>query len=199
MRILLIGASGTIGGAVRAELSLRHEVVAAGRDGADIRVDIASPESIADMYRAAGKVDAVVNAAGAAYFGPLAGMTPENNDLSIQSKLRGQINLVLLGLEHVNDGGSFTLITGVTMDDPIAGGASAAMACGAIRAFVQAAACEMPRGIRINNVSPTVVAESIGVYGPYFPGFRSVPAADVALAFRKSVEGVQTGQTYTVY
>lgn len=199
MRILLIGASGTIGSAVREEFGARHEVITAGRKGADVIVDITSPESITAMYQEVGNVDAVVSTAGSTYFGPLTELTPENNELSIESKLKGQVNLVLLGHAYVNDHGSFTLTTGIIMDDPIVGGVSSAMVGGAIKAFVTAAAIEMPRGIRINNVSPNVVAESIGTYGPYFPGFDPVPASKVALAFRKSVEGAQTGQTYTVY
>ncbi len=184
MRILIIGATGTIGSAVRSELASRHEIITAGRNRADIFVDITSSESITTMYQAVGKVDE---------------LTPENNEIAIQSKLKGQINLVLLGLNHVNDQGSFTLTTGIIMDDPIVGGVSSAMAGGAIRGFVQSAAIEMPRGIRINNVSPNVLVESMKKYGPYFPGFEPVPASRVAQAFRKSVEGAQTGQTYTVY
>ncbi|RIX50102.1 short chain dehydrogenase [Paenibacillus nanensis] len=199
MKILLVGASGVLGKAVREELSPRHEIVTAGRNGADVTVDMASVESISAMYQAVGKVDAVISTAGSTYFGPLEELTPENNEISIQSKLKGQVNLVLLGLDHVRDRGSFTLTTGVIMDDPIAGGVSSAMAGGAIQAFVRSAAYEMPRGIRINNVSPGVLIESIAKYGPYFPGFVPVPAGKAAQAFRKSVEGIQTGQTFTVY
>lgn len=199
MRILLIGASGTIGSAVRKELEARHEVISAGRNGADVKVDITSTDSIEAMYQTVGKVDAVISATGSTYFGSLLKLTPENNDISIQGKLKGQINLVLLGLNHVHDQGSFTLTTGIIMDDPIVGGASSAMAGGAIRAFVKAAAIEMPRGIRINNVSPTVLEEALQTYGDYFPGYEPVPASRVAQAYRKSVEGAQTGQTFTVY
>ncbi|CAM3627608.1 short chain dehydrogenase [Brevibacillus invocatus] len=199
MRILLIGASGTIGSAVRKELEARHEVISAGRNGADVKVDITSTDSIEAMYQTVGKVDAVISATGSTYFGSLLKLTPENNDISIQGKLKGQINLVLLGLNHVHDQGSFTLTTGIIMDDPIVGGASSAMAGGAIRAFVKAAAIEMPRGIRINNVSPTVLEEAMQTYGDYFPGYEPVPASRVAQAYRKSVEGAQTGQTFTVY
>lgn len=199
MRVLLIGASGTIGSAVRKELEARHEVISAGRNGADVTVDITSTDSIEAMYQTVGKVDAVISATGSTYFGSLLELTPENNEISIQSKLKGQINLVLLGLNHVNDQGSFTLTTGIIMDDPIEGGASSAMAGGAIRAFVKAAAIEMPRGIRINNVSPTVLEEAMQTYGDYFPGYEPVPASRVAQAYRKSVEGAQTGQTFTVY
>ncbi|MGC5326911.1 short chain dehydrogenase [Brevibacillus sp. SYSU BS000544] len=199
MKILLLGANGTIGSAIQNELQSNNEIISAGRSGADIAVDITSPESIKAMYQTVGKVDAVISTPGQVFFGPLSELTPENNEIAIQSKLKGQVNLVLLGMDHVNDGGSFTLTTGITMDDPIKGGASAAMACGAIRAFVQAAAIEMPRGIRINNVSPNVLVESFEKYRPYFPGFEPVPASRVALAYRKSVEGAQTGQTYKVY
>ncbi|MBE9913065.1 short chain dehydrogenase [Paenibacillus donghaensis] len=199
MKILVVGANGTLGSAVRTELAAGHEVVSAGRSGGDVTVDITSVESIKAMYQKVGKVDAVVCAAGEAYFGPLAELTPDDNEIAVQSKLKGQINLVLLGVEHVNDGGSFTLTTGIIMDDPIIGGISSAMAGGAVRAFVQAAAIELPRGIRINNVSPNVLEESMDSYGPFFPGFVPVPAARAAKAYRKSVEGAQTGQTYTVY
>lgn len=199
MRVLLIGASGTIGSAVHKELEARHEVISAGRNGADVTVDITSTSSIEAMYQTVGNVDAVISATGSTYFGSLLELTPDNNEVSIQSKLKGQINLVLLGLNHVNDQGSFTLTTGIIMDDPIVGGASSAMAGGAIRAFVKAAAIEMPRGIRINNVSPAILAESMQTYGDYFPGYEPVPAYRVAQAYRKSVEGAQTGQTFTVY
>jgi len=141
----------------------------------------------------------VINVSGATYFGPLEVMTPADNDISIESKLKGQINLVLLGLDSVNDRGSFTLTTRIIMDDPIVTGASAAMANGGIRAFVKSAAIEMPRSIRINNVSPNVLEEWINKYGSYFPGFEPVSASRVALAYQKSVEGGQTGQTFKVY
>ncbi|BFH69063.1 short chain dehydrogenase [Paenibacillus dendritiformis] len=199
MKILIVGASGTIGRAVAAELEARHDIIRAGRRGPDVQVDITDTDSILAMYKATGEVDAVVSAAGSAYFGPLADMTPEQNELSIGSKLKGQVNLVLLGHPYVRDRGSFTLTTGIMMDDPILQGASAALANGGVQAFVKAAAIEMPRGIRINSVSPNVLQESMDVYGAFFPGFDPVPARRVALAYRKSAEGAQTGQSYEVY
>lgn len=199
MRILLIGATGTIGSAVYKELAPRHEIVTAGRRRADVPVDLTLPESIEAMYRSVGNVDAVISTPGDAFFGPLRELTPEMNEIALQSKLKGQVNLILLGHSFVNDHGSFTLTTGVLMDHPIPGGVSAAMASGAVKAFVQAAAMEMPRGIRINNVSPNVLEESMDKYGPYFPRVVPVPGSKVAMAYRMSVEGAQTGETYTVY
>jgi hypothetical protein len=105
---------------------------------------------------------------------------------------------VLLGREHVAEGGSFTLTTGVLAEDPIRGGSSASMVNGALEAFVLAASIEMPRRQRINAVSPGLLTESVEAYGPSFPGFEPVPGARAALAFAKSVEGARTGQVFRV-
>ncbi|MFD1361860.1 short chain dehydrogenase [Lentibacillus salinarum] len=199
MRILVVGASGTIGQRITEGIASNHEVLRAGRNGADVSVDLTSPKSIAGMYEKVGYVDAVVNASGGANFKAVPELTPELNEKGIESKLKGQVNLVLLGQEYVNDGGSFTLTTGVMMDDPIPMGASAAMANGGVKAFVKASSIEMPRGIRINSVSPNIVKESWERIGHLFAGFNPVPAERVARAYIKSVEGAQTGQNYNVY
>lgn len=199
MKILMIGATGTIGKEVTKLLEQDHEIIRAGRNGADISVDITSPDSIKNMYEQIGKVDAVVNASGGAAFSPLTELTPDKNEKGIISKLKGQVNLVLLGLDHVTENGSFTLTTGIMMDDPILQGASAAMANGGVMAFVKSTAIEMPKGIRINSVSPNAVQESWERLHDYFPGFEAVPASRVALAYKKSVCGGQTGQNYEVY
>ena len=113
-------------------------------------------------------------------------------------KLAGQINLVLHGLRHVRDNGSFTLISGVLAREPIATGTIASAVNGGLEAFVIAAAAELPRGLRINAISPSVVEESLDTYGDFFPGFTPVPVADVARAFVKSVEGIGTGRVYAL-
>ena len=110
----------------------------------------------------------------------------------------GQVNLALAARDRLRDGGSITLIAGVLADAPIVAGSSASMVNGALESFVMAAAIEMPRGIRINAVSPTVFEESMGGYGPFFRGFDPVPVARAARAFSRSVEGRQTGQVYKV-
>ena len=69
----------------------------------------------------------------------------------------------------------------------------------AIDGFVRGAAIELERGCRINSVSPAVLKESWDIYGPGTPGLEPVGGQRVALAYRKSVEGRQTGQTYRVW
>ena len=198
MKIILVGASGTIGKAVAAELGARHEIVRASRTSGDIRVDIADPASIERLYEQAGPFDALICTTGKVYFGVFDQFTPEHFELGLRNKLMGQVNLVMSGIRHMRDGGSFTLTSGLLNEDPIREGVSAAMVNGGIEGFVRGAAIVLPRGLRINVVSPTVIEESLPSYGPYFRGSKPVPASEAALGYAKSVEGAQTGRIYRI-
>lgn len=200
MRILVVGGNGTIGQAVVAKLQAEnYEVLTAGRSSGDVQVDMTSPESIEEMFKKVGNVDGIISTAGAAKKVLVEEMTPEDNLVAVQSKLLGQINLALIGQKYLRNNGSITLTTGVMKDDPIAAGASSAMANGGVAAFVKAAAIDYTRGIRINCVSPNVLEESFDRLKESFKGFVPVPAERVATAFLKSVAGKQTGQEYKVY
>src|SRR5579884_2892898 len=113
MRILVIGAAGTIGKAVVEELSRRHQVVTAGRKSGAERVDLTQPESIRELFKRIGKVDAVITAAGDARFQPLSQLSDEDFRFSQENKLMGQVNAVRYGLEHVTDQGSITVTSGI--------------------------------------------------------------------------------------
>ncbi len=197
-KILLIGASGTIGQAVLANLGARHEVITVGRSSGTHRADFSQPGAVAKLFEAVGKVDAIVSTAGNLHFGPLAEMTAEQFNLGLQDKLLGQVQLALVGQKYLNDGGSITLTAGILSIEPIRNGANATAVNAAIEGFVAAAAIELPRGLRINAVSPTILTESVGVYGPFFPGFDTVPAERAARGYQRSVEGAQTGRVYRV-
>lgn len=198
MKIVVIGGTGTIGSAVVQELVQRHAVISVGHHSGDFQVDITDTASLEKMYKALDKIDAVIATTGSVHFGALMAMTQEEYYVGLKSKLMGQVNLVLQGLKYLNRGGSFTLTSGILNHDPIITGSSAAMVNGALEGFVKSAALEMPHGMRINLVSPTVVVESMDTYAAYFRGFVPVPTAQVALAYSKSVEGSQTGQVYKV-
>lgn len=198
MRVVIFGGLGTVGKAIAAELSARHEVIPVGRSSGDHRADMTDLASVRSLLEKLGKVDALVSAAGGVHFGPLSAMTPELMQVGLNDKVMGQVNLVLAGQHLLNDGGSITLTAGVLTDDPIRFGSSASLCNGAIESFVKAAAIELPRGLRVNAVSPTVLEESMGSYGAFFRGYEPVPAQRVALAYSRSVEGAQTGQVYKV-
>ncbi|MDG1645351.1 short chain dehydrogenase [Klebsiella huaxiensis] len=198
MKIIIIGASGTVGRAVAQELSQRHEVIRVGRTQGDYQVDITSQESVQSLFENIGRIDAIVSATGNLFFGPLETMTDNDFNQGLQDKLLGQVRLALTGQHYLNDGGSITLISGIVAHEPIAQGVNATTVNAGLEGFVRAAACELPRGMRINLISPTVLTESAAAYDGFFPGFESVPAASVAQAYRRSVEGVQTGRIYKV-
>jgi NAD(P)-dependent dehydrogenase (short-subunit alcohol dehydrogenase family) len=118
--------------------------------------------------------------------------------IGLKDKLMGQVNLVLIGRDYANDNGSFTLTSGVLSHDPIRLGACASLVNGALDCFARAAAIELPRGLRINVVSPGLLDESVAALGDYFRGHETVPGKRVANAYVKSVEGRLTGQVLHV-
>jgi NAD(P)-dependent dehydrogenase (short-subunit alcohol dehydrogenase family) len=179
-------------------LSARHEVIKVGRNSSDVQMDIEDIDSIRAMYQQIGKVDAVVSAVGHGHFGGVAEMTTEQFMKGINHKVLPQVNLVLEGFDYLNDGGSFTLTSGVLNRDPISGGSCAAAANGALDGFVVGAAVDMPRGIRINAVSPEVLEVSREKFDGFFRGHVHVSDEDVGLAYSKAVEGCLSGQVFIV-
>lgn len=193
MRIIVIGGTGTIGSAVVTALAARHEVIAVSQKNGTYRVDLASPESIARMFQTVGTFDALVSAAGRAAFASLEKLTDADFQLGLSNKLMGQVNLVRIGQQFINDGGSFTLTSGVLSREPMKGSAAISMVNAGLEGFVRAAALELPRGIRINVVSPPWVTETL-IARKMDPA-PGMPAAAVAQAYVASVEGTATGHT----
>ena len=197
MRVLLIGGTGTVGKAAALGLN-RHDVILAGRSSGDVKVDLMDEASIHAMFAQVGELDAVVCTTGHTHFGPLAEMTAEQFRKGLNDKLMGQVNLTLISQHKLRDHGSITLTSGVTNRDVIRKGANAAAVNGALDAFVKSAAIEMPRGLRINVVSPGLLEESAVAYDGFFPGHQPVSSARVGLAYAKSVDGALTGQVIIV-
>ncbi|WP_373045367.1 short chain dehydrogenase [Vulgatibacter sp.] len=198
MRILLVGAGGTIGKAIAAELATRHEIIAAGRQSGAVQLDLTDERSIVRALADLAPLDAVISAAGNVAFGPLEELTSEQWEVGLRDKLMGQVNLARAAIPRLRDGGSITLTSGILSDTPIRHGASASLVNAGLEGFVRGAAIELPRGLRINAVSPTVLTESMPAIGAFFRGFESAPAARVALAYSRSVEGAETGKVYRV-
>jgi NAD(P)-dependent dehydrogenase (short-subunit alcohol dehydrogenase family) len=192
MRIVVIG-KGTIGCAITKALEEKgHEVVSVSRNSGEFRADISDSESLKTLFSSIGSFNAVANAAGDVFPGPYE-QTDEQWAKSIKSKGMGQINLVRAALPFIADKGSFTLVSGVMTDEYMYGGTIGTTINHLVEGFVKASAVELPRGLRINCVSPTVLAESVG-YHEYFTGFTPVPAAEVALAYLRAISTPITGR-----
>jgi NAD(P)-dependent dehydrogenase (short-subunit alcohol dehydrogenase family) len=198
MKIIIVGASGTMGTYLSNAFEKEHEVIRADRKGKDVEVDITSPEAIENMYKRIGDFDALICTAGPTFVGPWKNLNDKSFRSGVEGKMMGQINLVLVGQHYINPKGSFTLITGALTHEPQKNFANASAANAAVEGFVRAAAIELENGIRINAVSPTVI-ENSPQYFPFFPGELPVTMKQLEFGFRKSVFGANTGQVIKPY
>jgi len=199
MKVLIIGGEGTIGKKVSNHLSKKHEVLIAGRNSGDVAVDITDSKTIEAMFESVGTVDAVVCIAGEAKWAAFDSMTEEDFFIGLRSKLMGQVNLVRIGQNYVNAGGSFTLSTGILADHPVEFTTSAAMVNGGLHSFAKAVSLELKTGIRVNVVSSGLVEDAVEKYEAYFPGHNPIPMNKVINGYVKSVEGKGSGEIIKMY
>nr|WP_288836897.1 short chain dehydrogenase [uncultured Flavobacterium sp.] len=192
MKIIIVGATGTMGTHLVKALENEHKVIKVASKGGDIDTDITSIESIKNMFEQVGSFDALISTAGPTFVGPWNKLDDNTFRKGVEGKMMGQINLVLVGQHYINPKGSFTLITGALTEEPQINFANASAANGAVEGFVRAAAIELDNGIRINAVSPTVIEDS-PQYFPYFPGEIPTTMRQLEFMFRKSVFGKVTG------
>jgi NAD(P)-dependent dehydrogenase (short-subunit alcohol dehydrogenase family) len=187
MKVIVIGATGTIGSAVTRAIGGRHEVIPVSLSKSEIKVDIADKASIEKMFRTTGVVDAVICAAGLAKFGPMASLSDADFSLCLDNKLMGQVNVARVGIDHISDNGSITLTSGILSRRPMTGSTAISLVNSALEGFGRAAALEMPRGIRINWVVDTLKAYNMD------PSMGT-PVEVVAQAYARALEGDMNGE-----
>ena len=192
MKIIIVGATGTMGTYLTSAFENEHEIIRAASEGGDFQVDITSPEAIEKFFQTVGPFDALISTAGPTFVGPWKKLDDTTFRKGVEGKMMGQINLVLIGQHYINPKGSFTLITGALTEEPQINFANASAANGAVEGFVRGAAIELENGIRINAVSPTVI-ENSPHYFPFFPGEIPTTMKQLEFMFRKSLFGASTG------
>ncbi len=190
MRIVVVGASGTLGAAVTAELGTEHGIIGVSRR-TEPRVDLADPASFDALFSAVLEIDAVLCCAASGPLLNLLGASDAEFSDGLRGKLLGQVALARRAFAHLSDGGSITL-TGGTFAEPLPGGSLGALVNAGLEGFVTNAAAELPRGLRLNLVAPGWIRESLVAAG--LDGAGGTPAAEVARQFRSCVEGTQTGR-----
>jgi len=191
MKVLVIGASGTIGSAVADALEDSHRVVRASRSG-PVAVDLEDPSSLDALFDEVPDLDAVVCCAAS---GPLVDFETAADDeiaAGMRGKLLGQVSLARRAVRHLRDGGSVTL-TGGTFSAPLAGGSLGALINSGLEGFVRNAAGELPRNVRINLISPGWIKETLESMG--MDSADGTPVAEVARAYVEAVEGTAQGRT----
>ncbi|MEV7680529.1 short chain dehydrogenase [Streptomyces sp. NPDC088341] len=197
MRILVIGATGTIGSAVAGALSdASHEVIGASRGGGPggrIRADLEDPSSLDTLFGTVGDLDAVVCCAANGPLVDLGSVTDEEMAAGTRGKLLGQVALARRAARHLRDGGSITL-TGGTFSAPLPGGSLGALINSGLEGFVRNAASELPRGLRLNLISPGWITETLRSLG--MDETAGTPVAEVAQVYVRTVEGTARGRTF---
>ena len=199
MKIIVVGGNGTIGKRVVDHFSKSHEVLVGSRTSGDLEIDIADSSSIKSMFESARDIDALVCVAGDAKWDKLENLSEEDFYVGIKSKLMGQVNLVRIGKDYLNEGGSFTLTTGILADDPVDMTTSAAMVNGGLHSFVKAAALELKRGLRVNVVASGLVEDAVDKYQDYFPGHNAIPMPKVVNGYVRSALGKGNGEIIRIY
>lgn len=184
MRILLIGANGEIGKILNPALAKKHEIISAGRNSGDFKIDLSDSKSIEKLFAEVKNIDSCICTAGDCYTGDLLSLDEEKLNIGIKNKLLGQVNLVLIGQKYLNDNGSFILTSGKMGDKPVKNNISKAIVNGGINSFVLSASLELERGIRINAISPAKVSD--------------IPAEDLINAYTKSIEESINGEIIKV-
>lgn len=194
MKVIVLGASGKIGQEIVKALDPGTEIVRASRSHGDILVDYTDPESVRDMFKGAGDFDALVAAVGGdSAFKPHDEMTDEDYELGFRRKFLAQVNLVGIGTEYARDGGSFTLSSGYLSHYPNPYSAGTGPFNAAIDSFVLGTAPLLPRGLRLNVVSPAPVVELERA------GRGLVTAAQAAMGYVESLTGNFSGRVLRVW
>lgn len=115
-------------------------------------------------------------------------LTDADYQYGFERKFLAQTRLVEIGRDIANDGASITLSSGFLSDYPNPASVATGPLNAAVDAFVLSAAPLLPRGIRLNVVSPAPVADE----GK--EGRGTITATQAANAYIEAVNGDFTGQ-----
>jgi NAD(P)-dependent dehydrogenase (short-subunit alcohol dehydrogenase family) len=157
--VLVTGAGGTIGAGIAARFSDAgaHVVRHLGLADGDLRTE--AERVVSEAFAAHGRLDAVVNNAGVQPVEPLPDMTTEQWKSVVDTNLTGPFAVTQAAVSHLPAGGSVTHIASIEGSHPAPGHAHYATSKAALIMHARAAALEYgPRGIRVNTVSPGLVA-----------------------------------------
>lgn len=193
MKALVVGSNGTIGKAVANLLKQKGQEVVGASRSTHPSLDISDESSIDNFLSQLGEVDAIICAAGDAAFASLNKVTEKDIQLSVNSKLLGQVNLVRKGLNHLKPGGIFVLTGGMLAYSPIPQTSLIAMVNAGLEGFARAVALELTEGRRIAIIHPAWVAETaakVGMDPTPWPD-----AAKTAETYLHAMESGKNGET----
>lgn len=196
MKIIVVGATGTLGSPVTQLLKQEgHEVVEATRNSSPA-LDLTDKDSVEAFFRQTGEIDALVCIAGDAAFAPLDALTDADVQRCADSKLMGQVNLVRRALPYLREGGSIVLTGGMLAYTPWPATAMIALVNAGVEGFVRGAALDLKDGRRIAIVHPPFVQETAAALG--MDASPWPPAAKAAEAYTQALADAKNGGVYFV-
>jgi len=194
MKIIIIGASGRIGKEVEKALTNRHEIVRVGSSSGDVQCNYTDSESVRDMFNDIKKFDALISVVGGdSTFKPFTALNDDDYRYGFERKFLSQIRLLKIGEDYIRDTGSFTFTSGFLSQYSNPYSIATGPLNAAIDTFAKNSASLLPRGIRVNVVSPAPIVE---------PGQEQkgvVTAEQTAKFYVKSVEGNMTGKIFRAW
>jgi 3-oxoacyl-[acyl-carrier protein] reductase len=156
--VLVTGAGGGIG----AGIALRFEAAGAsvvrhrGLEDGDLRTD--AERVVSSAFATFGRLDAVVNNAGVQPVEPLPDMTVQQWQSVVDTNLTGPFAVTQAAVRYLPAGGSITHIASIEGTHPAPGHAHYSASKAALIMHARAAALEYGPRIRVNTVSPGLIA-----------------------------------------
>ena len=189
MKIIIVGASGRIGQEVAKALADRHEVIRVGVRSGDVQCDYTDTKSVQTMFDTIGEFDSLISVAGGdSAFKSFAELTDEDYRYGFERKFLGQVRLLKHGESFVRDNGSFVFTSGFLNQYPNPASIATGPLNATVDTFVSNTGTLLPRGIRLNVVSPAPIVEP----GQERKGL--VTAAATAQLYVEAVEGDMSGK-----
>jgi len=189
MKVIIVGASGRIGREVEKALVERHDLVRVGAHSGDVQCDFTDVESVRAMFDAVGEFDALVAVVGRdSAFKSFKDLGDDDYRYGFERKFLGQVRLLDHGQRTIGDHGSFVFTSGFLSHYPNPASIATGPLNAAVDTFVSNTAPLLPRGIRLNVVSPAPVVE------PDQKRHGVVTAEETATFYVDALEGDMTGQ-----
>jgi NAD(P)-dependent dehydrogenase (short-subunit alcohol dehydrogenase family) len=189
MKIIIVGASGRIGREVDNALSNNHEIIRVGVHSGDIQCDYTDAKSVQAMFEKIGEFDSLISVAGGdSAFKSFSTLDDEDYRYGFERKVLGQVRLLKYGESFVRNNGSFVFTSGFLSHYPNPASIATGPLNATVDTFVNNTAPLLPRGIRLNVVSPAPIVEP----GQERKGL--VTAAETAKFYVEAVEGDMSGK-----
>lgn len=194
-KLVLVGSTGVLGKEVKELLGPDYEIITVNRTSGDYQLNMSDVDAVEKMFKEIGGFDALISTSGYGKWGSIDEHSIQDFHDGLNSKLMGQVNLVMIGRKYANTGASFAVSTGILAQYPVEGGLSLGMINAGLEAFVRGAALEM-KDMTINAVSPSFAKETMELMG--MDSSTGVPAIEFAKLYKQAIESGKSGEIYRV-